>query len=120
MRFAMFCYADESFRWTKEADDKVMEGHHATDARLAAAGKLGPSLRLMPTTTAMTIHAGQEPLVTDGPFAETKEVLLGFWVLEADTLEGALTIGREYASHMPGGKLELRPVMTFDPGNFPA
>jgi len=50
-----------------------MEGHHATDARLAAAGKIGPSLRLMPTVTAMTIHAGKEPPFAADPFRDGRE-----------------------------------------------
>ena len=58
MRFAMLCYAPESGQWRKEDDDAVMEQHNATQARLTAAGKLGPHLRLMPTSAAMTIRAG--------------------------------------------------------------
>jgi hypothetical protein len=116
MRFAMFCYANETGNWTKEMDDAVMEKHNATQARLRAAGQLGPNLRLMPTTTAMTVRGGAEPMVLDGPFAETKEVLLGFWVFDAASLDEAIGIAREFASHTPGGSLELRPVMEYDPG----
>ncbi|MGO4831709.1 YciI family protein [Rhizobiaceae sp. 2RAB30] len=116
MRFAMFCYAPESIEWRKEDDDAVMAKHMATDAGLKAAGRLGPSLRLMPTGTAMSIRGGAEPTVLDGPFVETKEVLLGFWVFDAASLEEAIETAREYASHMPGGGLELRPVKEFAPG----
>ena len=116
MRFAMLCYAPESGQWRKEDDDAVMEQHNATQARLTAAGKLGPRLRLMPTSAAMTIPGGPEPLVLDGPFAETKEALLGFWIFDAASLDEALGTAREFASHMPGGMLELRPVMQYDPG----
>jgi hypothetical protein len=116
MRFAMFCYAPESVRWSKEMDDAVMEKHDATQARLKSSGKLGPNLRLMPTSTAMTIRGGAEPMVLDGPFAETKEVLLGFWVFDAASLDEAIGIASEFASHQPGGALELRPVMEYDPG----
>jgi hypothetical protein len=115
MRFAMFCYAPESVRWPKEMDDAVMEKHNATDARLLATGQLGPSLRLMPTSTAVTVRRGVEPLVLDGPFVETKEVLLGFWVFDAASLDEAIEIAREYASHAAGGALELRPVMEYNP-----
>jgi hypothetical protein len=116
MRFAMFCYAPETVHWTREMDNKVMEKHDATQARLRATGRLGPNLRLMPTTTAMTIRGGEEPLVLDGPFAETKEVLLGLWVFDAASLDEAIATAREFASHQPGGSLELRPVMEYDPG----
>ena len=116
MRFAMLCYAPESVQWRKEDDDAVMEKHNATQAGLTAAGKLGPHLRLMPTSTAMTIRGGAEPMVLDGPFAETKEALLGFWVFDAASLDEAIGIAREFASHMPGGALELRPVKEYDSG----
>jgi hypothetical protein len=116
MRFAMFCYAQESAHWTREMDDAVMEKHNATDARLLAAGRLGPSLRLMPTSTAVTVRGGPEPMVLDGPFAETKEVLLGFWVFDAASLEEAIETAKEFASHAPGGALELRPVMEYRAG----
>ena len=87
-------------QWRKEDDDAVMEKHDATQARMMAAGKLGPNLRLMPTSAAMTIRAGAgEPLVLDGPFAETKEALLGFWVFDAASLDEALDIAREFSSH---------------------
>ena len=117
MRFAMLCYAPESTQWRKEDDDAVMEKHNATQARMMAAGKLGPNLRLMPTSAAMTIRAGGgEPLVLDGPFAETKEALLGFWVFDAASLDEALDVAREFSSHMPGGALELRPVKQYNAG----
>jgi hypothetical protein len=118
MRFAMFCYAPEGVTWTREMDDAIMEKHNATQARLHASGKLGPHLRLMPTTTAVTVRGGPEPMVLDGPFAETKEALLGFWVFEAANLDEAIGIAREFAGHSPfrGGALEVRPVRDFNPG----
>ena len=116
MRFALLCYSEESFPWTKDLEDAVMEKHLASGQRLEARGQLGPNLRLMPTTSAVTIHSGREPLVVDGPFAETKEALLGFWVFDAPSLEEAIAIAREFASHAPGGKLELRPVKEYSPG----
>ena len=105
MRFAMFCYAPESVEWRKEDDEAVMAKHMASDASLKAAGRLGPSLRLMPTGTAMSIRGGAEPTVLDGPYVETKEVLLGFWVFDAASLEEAIETAREAA---PGaGPLSL-------------
>lgn len=72
---------------------------------------------LHPTPTATTIHleGGRdgELVVTDGPFAETKEVLGGFYILNASDLDEALQIARQ----IPGtwyGKIEVRPVMEFD------
>jgi len=75
--------------------------------------KYGNALRgghaLQPTGTATTIRDG---VVTDGPFAETKEALGGFYVIEADDLDQALAIAKEVPA--PFGGVEVRPVMVFD------
>jgi len=72
---------------------------------------------LHPTTTATTIHVeggkGGKAVFTDGPFAETKEVLGGFYIIDAADLDTALKV----AQQIPGawlGKVEVRPVMEFD------
>src|ERR1700736_4427252 len=93
MLYAIFCYNDEDviFSWSKEQDDAVMAKLNVAHQKLAKNGKLGPAVRLMPTTTATTIRKDQEPpLVIDGPFAETKEQLLGFYVIDCATLEEAV------------------------------
>ena len=79
MLYALLCYNDEDvvWSWTKEEDDALMGRLAVVHERLIKAGKLGPALRLMPTTTATTFRKNQD-LVIDGPFAETKEQLLGF------------------------------------------
>jgi hypothetical protein len=82
--------------------------------------KLGPVARLMPTTAATTLRAGAEPLVIDGPFAETKEQLLGFYVIDCATLEEAIEATRLLlAPRMAAGlmsALEIRPIAVFHPG----
>ncbi len=89
----------------------------AVQARLSAQGRLGPVARLLPTTTAVTLRKSREELVLDGPFAETKEQLLGFYVVEADNLDGAIDIARDLARANPGlGAYEIRPVGIFRPG----
>ena len=68
----------------------------------------------MPTTAATTLRKDQEPaLVIDGPFAETKEQLLGFYVVDCDDLEEALAYTRELGQANPGGAYELRPLRLF-------
>src|SRR3546814_6811990 len=67
---------------TKEEDDAIMAEHLAVHEKLAAKSRLGPVARLMPTTTATTVRPGHDPLVVDGPFAETKEQLLGFYLVD--------------------------------------
>ena len=76
MQYAILCYHEEDIvcSWSKEEDDAVMTRLAAVQDRLARSGKMGPSLRLLPTTSATTLRKAQDPpLVIDGPFAETKE-----------------------------------------------
>jgi hypothetical protein len=86
-------------------------------APLEKQGKLGPHLRLLPTTTAATLRKNEDPpLVIDGPYAETKEQLLGFYILDCADLDEALGIARDLARANPGGAYEIRPVRLYRPG----
>ncbi len=79
--------------------------------------RLGPVARLLPTSAATTLRKGREELVLDGPFAETKEQLLGFYIVDCIDLEAALETARELARANPGtGSYELRPVGFYNPG----
>ena len=122
MLYALLCYNSEEmvFAWSKEEDDAVMAKLGKVHDRLAAQHKLGPSLRLMPTTAATTLRKSDPPLVIDGPYAETKEQLLGFYVLDCENLEEALGIARELGVANPGGAYEIRPLRLFVPGTLPA
>ena len=83
----------------------------AVEAKLAKAGRLGPVARLMPTTAATTLRKDRDPpLVIDGPFAETKEQLLGFFIIDCSDLSDAIATASELARANPGGAYELRPV----------
>jgi hypothetical protein len=123
MLYALLCYNDEDtvWSWTKEQDAAVMERLFKVQEGLIRDGKLGPSLRLMPTTAATTLRKTQEPpLVIDGPFAETKEQLLGFYILEVENLDAALDVARELAVANPGGSYEVRPIALYKPDERPA
>jgi hypothetical protein len=116
MLYALLCYNEEDvvWSWTKEQDDAVMTRIHAVREKLIDKGQLGPSLRLLPTTSATTLRkSGADPLVIDGPFAETKEQLLGFYIIDVDTLDEALAIARELGEANPGGSYEIRPVALY-------
>ena len=118
MLYAILCYNEEDvvWSWSQEEDQAVMARLGAVHDRLTKAGKMGPSLRLLPTTAATTLRKTQEPpLVIDGPFAETKEQLLGFYIVEVANLDEALEIARELAAANPGGAYELRPIALFNP-----
>ncbi len=114
MHYAILCYHSEQVvcSWSKEEDAAVMERLAVVQERLAKQGRLGPVARLMPTTTATTLRKDREPpLVVDGPFAETKEQLLGFYIVDCDDLDQALAVAKELAEANPGGAYEIRPVM---------
>ena len=88
------------------------------EQKLAKEGRLGPVARLLPTTAATTIRKGREPLVIDGPFAETKEQLLGFYVVDCSTLDEAVETARELArASNSAGAYELRPLALFKLGS---
>jgi hypothetical protein len=118
MMYAILCYHEEDVvcAWSQEQDDAVMAKIAAVQERLTKAGKMGASLRLLPTTAATTLRKTQEaPLVIDGPFAETKEQLLGFYLVDAADLDDVLAIARDLATVNPGGTYEIRPVRAFFP-----
>lgn len=118
MQYAILCYNDEAAigGWTKEEDDACMARLAVVQDDLARRGKLGPVARLLPTTTATTLRKDRDPpLVIDGPFAETKEQLLGFYIVEADSLDEAIDIARALGRANPGGSYEIRPVALFHP-----
>jgi hypothetical protein len=119
MQYAILCYNDERITcaWSKEHDDAVMAKLGAVTEKYASKGKLGPVARLLPTTAATTLRKDREPaLVIDGPFAETKEQLLGFYIIDCDTLDEALEFARELGAVNPGGAYEIRPVAAFSAG----
>jgi hypothetical protein len=95
---------------TAQVMAEYMEFGQANGQHLAGGEALYPSS----TATTVTVREkGGTPTFTDGPFAETKEVLGGFYLINADDLDGALAV----AQQIPGawhGKIEVRPVMEFD------
>lgn len=113
MLYAILCYNSEDVvaSWSA-AQDGTMTAHRAgVEQQLAARGKIGPVVRLMPTTTATTVRSGRRSLVLDGPFAETKEQLLGLYVVDCESLEEAIDIASELVQGP--GTLEIRPIRHF-------
>ncbi|HUH48244.1 MAG TPA: YciI family protein [Mycoplana sp.] len=120
MLYAVLCYNSEEAisAWSKDEEDRVMSALAAVEKKYAAAGKLGPVARLMPTTAATTLRkAPGESFVIDGPFAETKEQFLGFFLVDMETLDEAIAFAKELAVANPGvGAYEIRPLRVFKPG----
>src|SRR5690606_15327149 len=119
MLYAILCYNDEAAveAWPRATEEAVLGHRMKVQEKLAAKGKLGAVARLMPTTAATTLRFGAgEPVVLDGPFAETKEQLLGFYVVEADSLDEVIAFATELHGSELRGSFEIRPLRVFRPG----
>jgi hypothetical protein len=118
--YSILCYESEALAAgrTKRQDEALMGRLGSVLLKLKKAGKLGPTARLMPTTTATHIRTGSDPAVVDGPFAETKEQLLGFYVVDCPTLEEAISTAKLLAREKPHGTLEIRPIAVFNPADL--
>lgn len=119
MLYAILAYHDEAAvqGWSEPEDDALMHGLIRVHDGLVEAGRLGPAARLGATTLAATVRGG---VVTDGPFAETKEHLLGFYVTDAPDMAGAVQTALELQAANPGAVYEVRPIVLYIPGaGFP-
>jgi len=121
MRYAILCYDSEAAinSWTAEEDAAVIAKLEVVEDKLKRQGKLGPVARLMPTTSAATLRKGRrDAVLMDGPFAETKEQLLGFFIVEVETFAEAVAAARELAEASSSeGCYEIRPLSIFKPGS---
>ena len=95
--------------------DALITRHERVQDKLAAQKKLGPVVRLMPTRAATTLKQHENAIV-DGPFAETKEQLLGFYVVDCPTQEEAMDAARLIGGACNAKTLEVRPIELFYPG----
>ena len=112
MRYALLIYV-EPWESTPEEDAEVMKSYNAFTAEAVAADVMrgGEALHEAKTATSVRVRSGQT-LVTDGPFAETKEEFGGFYLVEAPNLDEAI----KWAAKIPGavrGTIEVRPVVDF-------
>ena len=115
MRYVLMVYANEKVTAAMPPDEMgaLMGGYMALEQELAAkkAKLAGEALQPVAAATSVRVRNGK-PVVTDGPFAETKEWLGGFYVLEAEDLDAAIALARYIpAAWRDGGKVEVRPVM---------
>lgn len=117
MLYSILIYAAEDAvaAMTSEEDAAHVAEHLRVHQKLAAKGKLGPVVRLMPTATAKQLRTAGEELIVDGPFAETKEQLLGFYVVDCESIDEAIEVARSLPSI--NSVFEVRPVKLFFPGS---
>jgi hypothetical protein len=118
MYYAILAYHAEGEveSWTEEEDAALMADLLQLNDRLVSEKHLGPAARLGPTKGAVTLRGKGAGIVMDGPFAETKEELLGFYVVDFPTIEAAVAAARELRSANPTAVYQIRPVSLYLPG----
>ena len=95
--------------------DELINRHGKVQQQLAAQDRLGPVVRLMPTTSAKTLKQKPESMIVDGPFAETKEQLLGFYVVDCPDQEEAMQAAKLIGGACSARTLEVRPIQLYYP-----
>jgi hypothetical protein len=115
MLYAILAYHREAevMSWTPEQDATLMNNLLGAHERIKGKASLGPTARLGETGRALTLRKGT---VIDGPFAETKEQLLGFYMLDCADEDAAVAAARELQRVNPGAVYEVRPVRRYIPG----
>ena len=118
MLYAILAYHVEAnvMSWTKQQDECVMSNLQKAHDRINQKGQLGPAARLGATSCARTLRGPGDGLVIDGPFAETKEQLLGLYVLECADDDAAIEAARELRRANPSAVYEIRPIGLYLPG----
>jgi hypothetical protein len=119
MLYAILAYHVEAnvMSWTSEQDATLMGKLLKAHERINKNAGIGPTARLGETSRALTLRNGA---VIDGPFAETKEQLLGFYMLDCADDDAAVDAARELQRANPGAVYEIRPIRRYIPGvNLP-
>ena len=117
MRYLLLIYTDENpeTEWTEEMIQAQGAAYGEFTKEIANQGIMQGGEALQPTTTATTVRVRNgEVLSTDGPFAETKEALGGFYLIDCKDLDEAISV----AARIPGashGSIEVRPIMELPP-----
>jgi hypothetical protein len=116
VKYLLTLWGDEA-RYAEQTPEQLQENMkhwdaYTTEVKDAGAFLGGEGLQPTATATTVQIEASGNHIVSDGPFAETKEQLGGFYLLDCSDLDEALAWARKIP--MPGGKVEVRPVMDYE------
>lgn len=115
MKYALFLYDNEDFQTLPEAEQmEIVSQYAAYSELLEKAGAFVFGEPLDHSTTGKTLKA--DGAVQDGPYADTKEQLGGFYIIEAETIDAAMDWARKCPSHQHGGQIEVRPVPDYMDG----
>jgi hypothetical protein len=107
---------DEVASWSADEDAALMLELDKIHDRLTEEKRLGPAARLGATKGACVLRGPGAGTVTDGPFIESKEQLLGFYVLDCTNRDAAIAAARDLRRVNPGAIYEIRPVRLYRPG----
>jgi hypothetical protein len=118
MLYAILAYHVEAHvvSWTPEEDAALMRDLNEVHDRLDQEGRLGPAARLGATDGACVLRGPGAGLVTDGPFTESKEQLLGFYVIDCADRDAAISTARDLRQVNPSAMYEIRPIRLYLPG----
>jgi hypothetical protein len=110
MQYALLVYADPGSFEALSEDERANVSAQYTAVREAPGVVAGEQLQPVTTATTVRVNDGQK-LVTDGPFANTKEVFGGYYLLEADDLDKAIELAARVPATWMGGSVEIRPLV---------
>ncbi len=116
MKYMLLTYLDEKawLELSEEEQQRIMNAPSAHIEKLKASGKLLAGAPLQPTATATTVRVRDgKRLLTDGPFAETREQLGGYTIIEADHLDEAIAIATGFVAGGSMATIEVRPILEF-------
>jgi hypothetical protein len=118
MLYAILAYhvEDEVTSWAPEEDAALMRDLNEVHERFLQQGRIGPAARLGATEGACVLRGPGKGVVTDGPFTESKEQLLGFYVIDCENREAAIAAARDLRRVNPSAMYEIRAVALYRPG----
>ena len=118
MLYALLAYhvEEDVASWAPHEDAALMVELGKVHDRLQREGRIGPAARLGATKGACVLRGPDKGVVVDGPFTETKEQLLGFYVIDCADRDAAISAARELRRVNPTAMYEIRPVRLYRPG----
>jgi hypothetical protein len=118
MLYAILAYhvEEDVASWTPQEDAAVMVDLNKVHHRLQQEGRVGPAARLGATEKACVLRGPGKGVVTDGPFTESKEQLLGFYVMDCADRDAAIAATRDLRLANPSAMYEIRPILLYRPG----
>jgi hypothetical protein len=118
MLYAILAYhlEEDVTSWTRDEDAAVMLDLDKVHDRLLQEKRIGPAARLGATKGACVLRGAGKGVVTDGPFTESKEQLLGFYIVDSADRDAAISAARDLRRANPSAMYEIRPITLFRPG----